>query len=304
MLTAYIWGCALLGGSGIFLAVRALLGPPATRPGAIPPGDRFAGGQGQLARLAYRLAPQSPRQAERVTQWLKQANWYWAPGESAPPAAQAPFTSVRGFYARATYLALVGGGLGLLAGLLVVLLAELPVWVALVPAALAAYTGYIEPQDRVRNAAAARQKALLKEMAFRLPELSATVTAGKSIMHALRELTARPGGPLVTEVARLLQIFDLTRSLEPAVQQVIAHNRYRLLTEFLHQVLFVEQRGGAIGPALQVMAAAAQEQLRRQLVAQGLSNRQQMGLPIVAGAFIVTMLLLMAPILVAILQML
>ncbi len=113
----------------------------------------------------------------------------------------------------------------------------------------------------------------------------------------MRALTSRPGGPFITELNRALRTYDLTQSFRTAVNVVVAHNQHPPLTEFFRQLLLVEQRGGSIAPALNVLAVEAQETLRLQLVEQGQANKRDMGLPVVAGSMLVMLALIAGPIL-------
>jgi hypothetical protein len=105
----------------------------------------------------------------------------------------------------------------------------------------------------------------------------------------------RPGGPFVTEIARLLRTYDVTTSFETAVASVINHNHFAPLTEFLQQLELVESRGGSLAPALRVQAEAAQKRLKRHLIEQGQANAQQMQLPVVSGSSVIVLGLVAGP---------
>lgn len=302
-----VWLWALLGGWGVFAAFYAVsfrrTAHDATA--SVPARDRIPAGPG--ASLAYRLAARQGKsdQHNALAQQLQAANWYWAPGEATPPDRAAPFHSVRGYRATCAYQALVYGVLGLLlsSGLLAALTllnpeaTFNPAWLWLAPpvVGLMGFVGYTGPSGQLTKAVQLRQHRLTVELAFRLPELAALVSTGRSTIQALRLLTARPGGPFTTEMARLLRVYDATMSLDTAIQAVVAYNRFPPLSEFLQQVLLVEQRGGVLGPVLQVQAEGAQAVLQRRLMEQGLRNAGQMEMPVVVGSLMTVMGLVGGP---------
>jgi hypothetical protein len=291
---AVLW--PLLGGMGVFLAVYAIASRQPRLKRAVSVYDEIRR-TGPGVGLAYGLAAEREAggKGAQIEQWLRAANWFWAPGEMSPPVEGAPFYSVRGFYAASIYEALLYGIVGFLMGLGLAFGLQLPVLFAPVVAALTAYVGFTGPEGRLRQAVQARQYRMMVELAFRLPELAVIVSTGKSITTAMRTLVARPGGPFTTEMARFLRIYDATTSLEVAAQGVIAHNRFRPLSEFFQQVMLVEERGGSIGPALQVQAEEAQATLYRQLLEQGLENARSMELPVVAGSALTVVALVGGP---------
>ena len=296
-MNTYVLVLAIAGGSGVFLTYGSiLLWSRKRRVAPVQPADRFAG-SGLGAGLAYSLLGVTvSKQAGKIERRLKAANWFWRPGETIAPNLSAPFYNVRGYMAASLYQALTYGAAGLILCAGLVFVTEMPVYLAFVGAILGAMLGYSTPETQLNQAVALRRYRLTIEMAFRLPELAAMVATGKSIIQALRNLTARPGGPFITEMDRLLRIYDLTTSMEAAINAVIDHNRFEPLTEFLRQILLVEQQGGSVGPALQVMAEVAQETLRRRLVRQGMQNSREMGLPVVAGSMLTLLLLVAAPV--------
>lgn len=244
------------------------------------------------ARTIYDLVAGRKASAEdaELEQLLRAANWYWAPGEPTAPQT-VPFYSVNGYHAACLWQAITWGLLGLLAGAL----AADPLLLVILPVAFAAL-GYIQPKRKLRAAVAERQHRLVVEMAFRLTELAARVATGRSIIYAFRELTKRPGGPFVTEVARFLRLYDATSSVELAANAVIRYNEFLPLTEFFRAVLLVEQQGGAIAPTLNVQADIAQSNLLRRLQEQGRANSDAMNGPAFMGMFIQIGLLVLAPI--------
>jgi pilus assembly protein TadC len=194
-----------------------------------------------------------------------------------------------------TVYALMGGALGLLVLLVPALVLDLPPVAALCGAFIGALQGWIVPDSRLKAAAKKRQHELTVEMSFRIPELAAYVSTGRSIIRAFRYLAGRPGGPFRAEIRRTLAIYDATTSLSVAISQMIERNRMRALTEFGQQILLVEQEGGSIGPALDVLARSAQRALKRRLDEQAADNAAAMGLPVSGGAMLVVFLLVGGP---------
>jgi len=286
------WTWALVGGLGVLFLVYALAFPTRRLPRrAIPDRDRYAG-----AGWAYGLAQNTkPDKMQRVERLLKAANWFWAPGDVQPPRPNVPFYSARGCYATALYRALALGAVGLIGGAGLAFGAGLPLWAAPGIGLLLGYVGYLGPFGQLEAAVKERQYRMQIEMAFRLPELAAIVSSGKSILQALRTLTERPGGPLATELARLLRLYDATTSLETAANAVVEHNRFPPLTEFLRQILMVELRGGTIAPTLNVQAETAQANLQRRLLEQGLANAGAMEMPVLVTSLLVMMGLIAGP---------
>ena len=287
-----IWVWAVLGGIGIFLVLYGVAKPQSTDSGTLSERDQIREA-GLLADLAYRtVGDYADTKLERQ---LKAANWFWAPGELEPPDPTAPFYTARGYRAACIYQAFAYGVGGLLVGAVLALILEFPFFLAAGIAGLAALVGYTGPGSQLHAAVQQRQHRMTVEMAFRLPELAAIVSTGRSLTQALRELLSRPGGPFITEIARLLRTYDVTTSFETAVTAVINHNHFPPLTEFLQQLQLVEARGGSLAPALRVQAQAAQQRLKRCLIEQGLQNARQMQLPVVGGSVLLIMGLVAGP---------
>lgn len=288
---------AILGTLGVAALLAWVLAPARRRSyiAAVAPQDRAAAvtfGRHTIYDLSSRRREQDDTEVEQL---LRAANWFWAPGEPTAPLS-APFYSVAGYHATSLAMALYWGVGGLALGTLLALNDGSPSgWLALFLAPLAAAWGYFQPGSRLRAAGAERQHNLTVEMAFRLPELAALVSTGKSISQAFRTLTARPGGPFVTEVARYLRIYDATSSVEAAANAVIAQNRFLPLTEFFRAVLLVEQQGGAMAPTLNIQADLAQATLQRRLREQADKNAKEMNGPALVGALLATLVLVGGP---------
>ncbi len=231
----------------------------------------------------------------RYLQLLKQADWYWAPGELSAPTPSAPFWNLETLWGSKLVYALMAGAIGFVLVLLPCLALGLPPFVALAGALVGALQGWIMPDGKLKAAVKQRQHELIVEMAFRIPELAAYVSTGRSLPRAFRYLAGRPGGPFVAELRRMLAIYDATTSLPTAIEQLIARNRLRALTEFGQQILMVEKEGGSIGPALAVLSRSAQGTLKRRLDEQAADNAGAMGLPVSGGAMLAVFLLVGGP---------
>ena len=232
---------------------------------------------------------------QRYLLLLKQADWYWAPGELSPPTPSAPFWNLETLWGSKIAYALMAGALGFLVLLVPALFLGLPPFVALFGAFIGALQGWILPDSKLKAVVKKRQHELTIEMAFRIPELAAYVSTGRSLIRAFRYLAGRPGGPFLAEIRRALAVYDATTSLPSAIQQMIDRNRMRALTEFGQQVLMVEKEGGSIGPALDVLSRSAQRTLKRRLEEQAADNAGAMGLPVSGGAMLVVFLLVGGP---------
>jgi hypothetical protein len=232
---------------------------------------------------------------ERYLLLLKQADWYWAPGELNAPTPSAPFWNLETLWGSKVVSALAGGALGFVVLLVPALAVGLPPFGALFGAFIGALQGWITPDSKLRAAVKRRQHELIVEMAHRIPELAAYVSTGRSLVRAFRYLAGRPGGPFGAEIRRLLTVYDATSSLPTAIEGMMARNRMRALTEFGQQILMVEQEGGSIGPALAVLSRAAQRTLKRRLDEQAADNAAAMGLPVSGGAMLVVFLLVGSP---------
>jgi len=231
----------------------------------------------------------------RYEQLLKQADWYWAPGELSPPTPSAPFWNVETIWGTKVCDCLVGAVIGGLAMFWLVALAGKPIYLALPSLFVGGLLGWVMPDIQLEGAVEKRQHLLTVEMGYRIPELAAYVRSGNSITRAFRHLADRPGGPFVAEIRRVLAVYDATTSLSVALEQMIERNQMRAVNEFAQQVLMVEKEGGSIGPALNVLAESAQDNLRCRLEEQAEANAGAMTLPVNAGVSLAIFLLVGSP---------
>lgn len=235
---------------------------------------------------------------------LKQANWYWAPGEPSMPVRKAPFWNVETLWTEKIVGALVlGGGFAcfmIIIGLIVSLTGAgsmLPFLVlGLALGGVAGFFAFKSPDSSLAGAARKRQNELALEMGFRLAELRADVMAGNTIQRAIRNLSVRPGGPFVEELRRAVAVLDITKDDTLAMDQLIERNEgNEIVVEFANSLKMVSRQGGQISPVLNVLSDLAQQRLRMNIQAQARRNLQEMTRPIGLSSMVVTSLLIIAP---------
>jgi hypothetical protein len=228
----------------------------------------------------------------RCLRFLKQADWWWEPGETTAPTPGAPFWNLETLWATRVFHVLIFGVGGMVvAGIL----AFVNGWGAMVPlviGAAGAAFGFFDPGSAVKEAAEARRRQIVLEMGYKVPELRAYVQSGRTLVAAMRYLTNRPGGPFVRELHRALQVYDLSSDLERGLQVVMERNALcEPLTNLCGDLLAVVSEGGEVGVVLEAHAETALHEQRRQLRQQGQDNTQRMGL-VVAGTTLVVMFVL------------
>ncbi|HIE39569.1 MAG TPA: hypothetical protein EYH30_01520 [Anaerolineales bacterium] len=226
---------------------------------------------------------------------LRQADWYWGPGEAAPPNPDAPFWNPETMWAAKVFrgilfalggLVLVGAALAALHG---------PLWMALV-GLLGGLVGFFDPDQEAAQAAEKRRRQIVLEMGYKVPELRVYVRSGRTFVSALRYLTSRPGGPFVKELYRALQVYDITADLGRGLRGVMEHNRLcEPLVNLCADLLAVLAEGGELGPVLEAHTETAQHEQRRLLRQQGQDNTQAMGYVVSATTLIVIFLLVGGP---------
>ncbi len=231
----------------------------------------------------------------RYLRLLKQADWYWAPGEVSPPTPDAPFWNLETMWATK----LLHGGLFALGGL--VLVGVVAVLFRLTPAlALAGLAagiiGFIDPDSEVAEAAEKRRRQIILEMGYKVPELRVYVRSGRTFVAALRYLTARPGGPFARELYRALAVYDITADLGRGLEAVIERNRLcEPLVNLCGDLLAVLAEGGEVGTVLEAHTETALHEQRRLLRQQGQDNTQQMSYLVTGTTLVVLFLLIGAP---------
>jgi hypothetical protein len=258
-----------------------------------------------IMRQAIKRAAKVDGVNKEYLKLLKQANWYWGPGEPVPPTRKAPYWNLETLWGEKYIRASLWGGMVFVC-VAVVGSFYLPVvlGMSVAPALLAAlvfgfgigFLGFTSPDSAVMGAAASRQRELSLEMGFRLGELRSDVLAGYTIQRALRNMGNKPGGPFVEELRRIAAVMASTKDEGLAMDTFMDRNSgNELVQEFANQIKMVTREGGEIAPALNVLTDAAQNRLRQQITQQGRKNLGDMSRPVGMVSMIVTFLLLIIP---------
>lgn len=257
-----------------------------------------------VANASVRRALRKDGVNARYLSQLKQANWYWEPGEPAMPNPKAPFWNVETLWGEKIFSTLLLTALGtvifLIMAVFISIFAGLPITVmagiAVGAGLVFGYASFRSPDSMLAAAALRRQREMALEMGYRIPELRADVLAGFTIQRAIRNLAVRPGGPFVEELRRAATILDITKDDTLAMDQLIDRNEgNELLAEFANSIKMVSRQGGQISPILNVLADQAQQHLRLNIQGQARRNLQEMTRPIGLSSLVVTSLLIIIP---------
>lgn len=325
-----LWLLIAAGALAAFLmAVGALEPPPRNANGRLPTlfQPRGAGLLGRvspsvaatLTRAGARRALREDGVNARYLRQLKQADWYWAPDELAPPQRRAPFWNLETLWAEKIIAAAVAASLAaaatLAAGYLVALAAELQgartgglvgllvALAALAIGALCAGLGFTGPDAGLAAAASVRQRELSLELGFRIGEIRSDVLAGITLPTAIANLSRRPGGPFIEELRRMTAALRVDADEVAAVDTLIDRNHgNEFVIEFGNTVRMALLHGARVESALNALAESAQIRLRQTIQAQGRRNALEMGRPVALTTTLVISLLVMAPALAAILE--
>jgi hypothetical protein len=240
---------------------------------------------------------------------LKQADWYWAPGEVVMPNPKAPFWNLETIWSEKIFGALLWGslvaGIGLIAGFVMAISGKMSFITCLLAAiALGGAVGFFmfsSPDSALEGAAKKRQQELALEMGYRIPELRGDVLAGNTIQRAIRNMARRPGGPFVSELRRTVAVLDVTKDDTLAMDQLIERNEgNELIIVFANNLKMVSRQGGQVAPVLNILADLAQQRLRQQIDTQARKNLQEMTRPVGLSSMVVTTILIIVPALVGV----
>jgi len=232
----------------------------------------------------------------RYLQQLKMANWYWAPGEAAPPTPGARFWNIETMWASKVLYAGLFGLVALIGMGVFGLIFQWPFAVPLVVAVIAAVVGFFDPDRELAEAAEERRKQIILEMGTKVPEMRTYILAGRSIMFILRDMTDRPGGPFVQELRRIQAVYSLTTDVERGFEAVIDYCRpCQPLVNLCVDLFALHKEGGDLGKVLNTHADMAQHEQARLLRQQGQDNTQQMMYVVAATTLIVIFILVGAP---------
>ncbi len=259
-----------------------------------------------LMQAAVKRANKTDGTNQQFLRWLKQANWYWAPGEAAPPSPAAPFWNLETMWGEKIIRASMYGGtvfaivafVGMIYGPLFFNTTIAPGLIAaLVLGGGVAFVGFGEPDGAVADTSASRQRELGLEMGFRIAELRSDVLAGYTIQRAIRNMAARPGGPFIEELRRIVMVLNTTKDESAAMDAFMERNSgSEIVQEFANQIKMVTREGGEIAPALNVLTEAAQNRLRQQITQQGRKNLADMSRPVGVVSMLVTFMLIIIPV--------
>jgi hypothetical protein len=257
-------------------------------------------------RMAVRRATKTDSMNTQYMKWLKQANWYWAPGEAVPPTKTAPFWNLETLWGEKYIKAALYGGT-VFASVLVLgtIFGPLFFGIDILPGIIAAFVlgggvallGFGEADGLVMDASANRQRELGLEMGFRIAELRSDVLAGYTIQRAIRNMASKPGGPFTEELRRIVAVLNTSKDDGVAMDSFMDRNgASEIVQEFGNQIKMVTREGGEIAPALNVLTEAAQNRLRQQIMQQGRRNLQDMNRPVGVVSLLVTFMLIIVPV--------
>jgi Flp pilus assembly protein TadB len=256
-------------------------------------------------QYATKRAAKTDSTNQRYLRQLKQANWYWGPGEAVLPSPKAPFWNLETIWGEKIISAVLYGAIvfalvavfGTIYGRLLGNIASyIPLLAGIALGAIVALLGFTGPDSQLSAAAVSRQRELTLEMGFRISELRSDVLSGYTIQRAIRNIAVRPGGPFVEELRRVVTVLNATKDEGLAMDSFLDRNATNeMVQEFANQIKLVTREGGEIAPALNVLTDAAQNRLRQQINAQGRKNLQEMSRPVGLASMIVTALLIMLP---------
>lgn len=279
-------GWLLLSLAAIFVAVVALLAALASawsRP--LPPPIASAAALPPLWRLAWplvrRLAPvadnlMSALQRERLRELLARAGLDRTLAAEELIAAQVVAAAAAGF------LMLIGWAGG-----------ALPVWLG-VPVAL---LGAMLPRIALRERAARRRHAILRQLPHDLDLITLAVEAGLNLGSALGQAAQHgPSGPLRDEWQRVLRDVRAGQPRHEALHALAARLALPAISNVVAALLAAERQGASLAPILR--AQAEQRRTERFLRAERLAMEApvKMLFPLVLCIFPGTFAILLFPV--------
>ncbi|TXL65991.1 type II secretion system F family protein [Zeimonas arvi] len=188
---------------------------------------------------------------------------------------------------------LAGGALALAAGRLVPALGEIGFAAPLAGAVV----GLLLPAARLRDRAASRQRALLRELPFYLDLVTLSVEAGLNLGAALAQAVDRgPPGPMRDELALLLRDLRAGRPRDEALRAMAARTRLPAVSNLVAALATAQKQGASLGPILR--AQAEQRRTERFLRAEKLAMEApvKMLVPLVLFIFPGTFAVLLFPV--------
>lgn len=237
-----------------------------------------------------RIVLQGLLQRAGVDRWLTPSRYRagcWAMGVSGALAAALSLGLVRAAFSASLSLpdALSGvlvdaiGGEGIL----------LPFIAGLVAASL--------PAARLRDRAAARQRALLRQLPFYLDLITLSVEAGLNLGAALAQSVDRgPPGPMRDELSQLLGDLRAGRSRDESLRALADRVRQPAVSNLVAALATAQKQGASLGPILRLQAE--QRRVERFLRAEKLAMEApvKMLVPLVLFIFPGTFAVLLFPV--------
>jgi len=200
-----------------------------------------------------------------------------------------PFYTLTDFYAykilSAAFLAAVG---------IVIALVVSPSLFPVFMLALGAL-GFFLPDLNLNNAIKTRREKIIAELAFVPDRIAIQVQAGKALPLAIRAVAAKPGGPLVQELRKVMAEYEVSGNLAEGLTRMAERTGLPELRDFAGRVRLAMEQGTAIAPLLQVMGIAAREKLNLMLETRARRNELLLVIPVGALVLPAIMILLGAP---------
>lgn len=186
-----------------------------------------------------------------------------------------------------------GGLLGLLAGSFLPAASDPGPVLPLACATL----GLCLPAARLRDRAASRQRALLRQLPFFLDLITLSVEAGLNLGAALAQTVDQgPPGPMREELSHLLQDLRAGRPRDEALRAMAERARSPAVSNLVAALATAQKQGASLGPILR--AQAEQRRTERFLRAERLAMEApvKMLLPLVLFIFPGTFAVLLFPV--------
>jgi tight adherence protein C len=180
---------------------------------------------------------------------------------------------------------LVWGLLGLAAALLTVLGTPLgrgwPLVVQLTAPGVAAATGVVLRDVRLKRAATARLARMDSELPTILEFLTLSLAAGEGILDALRRVARSTSGELSREFTGIVGDVHAGVSVTTALTELSRRMRLTSLTRFVDQVVGAIDRGSPLAEVLRAQAQDGREEAKRRLLEAAGKKEVAMMVPLV-----------------------
>jgi tight adherence protein C len=180
---------------------------------------------------------------------------------------------------------LVWGLLGLAAALLTVLGTPLgrgwPLVVQLTAPGVAAATGVVLRDVRLKQAATARLARMDSELPTILEFLTLSLAAGEGILDALRRVARSTSGELSREFTGIVGDVHAGVSVTTALTELSRRMRLTSLTRFVDQVVGAIDRGSPLAEVLRAQAQDGREEAKRRLLEAAGKKEVAMMVPLV-----------------------